>query len=108
MAPFFSDDFPHVIRRIEAQIDDVSHQIVVLIDERHHRENDLDNLLSQPDSERRVALLLQQNDETASQIRTMQENVAQMKQRIQDLVLQRQVALDREEHQLLLYGGFLV
>ena len=108
MAPFFSDDFSPMIRRMEARIDSVSNQIVVLIDERHHRENDLDNLLSQPDSEERVALLLQQNDETASQIRTMQENVAQMKQRIQDLVLQHQVALVREEHQRLLFGGFLV
>ena len=108
MAPFFSDDFSPMIRRMEARIDSVSNQIVVLIDERHHRENDLDNLLSQPDSEERVALLLQQNDETARQIRTMQENVAQIKQRIQYLVLQHQVALVREEHQRLLFGGFLV
>jgi len=108
MAPFFSSDFYPVIMSIEAQIALVNNEIVVLINDRHHHENYLDDLLSQPDSEERVALLLQQNDETARQIRTMQENVAQMKRRIQDLVLLHQVAIDREEHHCLLFGGFLV
>ena len=108
MAPYFSSDFDPVIMSIEAQIALVNNELVVLINDRRRHENNLDDLLSQPDSEERVALLLQQNDETARQIRTMQENVAQMKRRIQDLVLLHQVAIVREEHQCLMFGGFLV
>ena len=108
MAPFFSRDIRAVISRVEEQISSVENEIVVLRDEQYHRENCLDELLSQPNSEEKIALILQQNDITINQIITMQGNIAQMRRRTNELAHLLNVADVREKHQRLLFGSFLV
>ena len=103
MAPFFSRDFHAVFSGLNEQIASVENEIVMLRDQQYHRENRLDELLSQPNSEEQVVLLLQQNDENSRQIITLQERISQMRRRVDALNLKHQVALCREEHQRI-YG----
>ena len=103
MAPFFSRDFYAVISRLNDEIASVENEIVILRDEQYHRENRLDELLSQPNSKEQIVLLLQQNDETSCQIITLQERISQMRRRVEELNLKQQVALCCEEHQRI-YG----
>ena len=103
MAPIYPRDIRAVILRLNQQITSVENNIVMLRDEQYHRENRLDGLLSQPNSEEQVVLLLQQNDENSRQIITLQERISQMRRRVEELNLMYQVALCREEHQRI-YG----
>ncbi len=99
MAPFFSRDFHAVFSGLNERITIFENEILMLRDEQYHREIRLDELLSQPNSEEQIVLLLQQNDENSRQIITLQERISLMRRRIEELNLKHQVALCREEHQ---------
>jgi hypothetical protein len=103
MAPFFSSDIRDVFSRLNQRIRSFEDEIVMLRDEQNRRENHLDGLLSRPNSEEQVVLLLQENDENSRQIITLQERISQMRRRVEELNLKHQVALCREEHQRI-YG----
>lgn len=103
MAPFFSRDFHAVLLGLNERIKIVENEIVMLRVVQYHRENRLDGLLSRPNSEEQVVLLLRQNEDDSRQIITLQERISQMRRRVEELNLKHQVALCRENYQRI-YG----
>jgi hypothetical protein len=99
MTPFFSEDIPAVIRVLQSGIHENNSRLIGMRDRQRHRENRLERLFSQSNSEEQIDLLLQQNYDAARQIRTMEESIRQKETRIRELNLKYQVALCREEHQ---------
>jgi hypothetical protein len=107
MAPFYAYEIRDAIGQIRSQIGSKTDEVNQLTIEHVQNVSRIQDRLSQQISEADTVLLLNQNDDTVSQIRKIQEDISHMERRVVQLTLCRKVAIVREEYQHRLAGGFV-